>query len=706
MAKARAGSSTWGGIVNNTGLSFQQVDVSNWEAPDEGPMADELRDHYLRRRGAITDYLDGKSDQYLKENWNLGRAQARRLIVERCLQTHPDGKLWGWRGALPNVRVNPWTRQTPPTPSFDGRGGNNGVLQWLLASPEHAGLKEEFKKKILEKSKGLRGTRTPKLKLFEWFIAMLREAGRERRREWPFDSERLGYSTISKYITKVRNENPEKRRELEGGADAERKARAGDGTNRPDLRLFERVECDAHKLDIRMVVMVPSPHGGYEPRKIYRLWVIVLIEVTTRAVLGYYLSLRREVAAEDVLRAVQNALSQWGRRKLQFSDRAYSEEAALPSARDSKYLGACWDEFSVDGALANVCNRVKDQLARVVGAKVLEPGDPNSYSSRRSKDDRPFIESFFKTLGAGARGLHGLSPSTKSSPADLKGDGDPAKKAEAVLFQVEYLQELLDVTIANYNATPHSGLGYRSPLQQMDFLSSQRGARIRTADPAEVARLGAIRRQCTLLGGADTGRRPYFNFENARYSSEALVHRPDLLGRKLWLTIENPDDARWATVTDDKGLFICNVRAAPPWHRTPHSLYVRQAIRALERRRLLHLSSNCDAVEELIKYSETTRDKKLPVHAAYATAREIMKNYADNLAHEPILAKPESKEAAPQQQTLPTVVGEQMQDSIEGKGIVSKPLQIADPASRVEEKDKGPSAPSSKLPQMRKARTW
>ncbi|SOY77669.1 hypothetical protein CBM2589_U10171 [Cupriavidus taiwanensis] len=43
---------------------------------------------------------------------------------------------------------------------------------------------------------------------------------------------------------------------LLGGPEAERKTRTGDGTRRPPLRLFERVECDAHKLDARMVVLV------------------------------------------------------------------------------------------------------------------------------------------------------------------------------------------------------------------------------------------------------------------------------------------------------------------------------------------------------------------------------------------------------------------------------------------------------------------
>jgi hypothetical protein len=166
--------------------------------------------------------------------------------------------------------------------------------------------------------------------------------------------------------------------------------------------VFQRVECDAHKIDARMVVMVPSPHGGHEPRKIHRLWVIVLIEVASRTVLGYHLSLHRECSAEDVLRAIKRALTRWAPRELQFSANAYVAEAGMPSARNDRYLGACWDEFSVDGAMANICDRVQRQLLEIVGSTLLKPQDPHSYSCRRSKDDRPYIESFFGRLAAGA----------------------------------------------------------------------------------------------------------------------------------------------------------------------------------------------------------------------------------------------------------------------------------------------------------------
>ncbi|WP_180126973.1 hypothetical protein [Rhodoferax sp. BLA1] len=587
-------------------------------AVDVDALPPEQHKMFIQRRRGIELYLSGASPTLIRQEAGMSWQNVYRLIVERCLLPHPDGDLYGWRGALPYLRVTNYKRKSKPRAGEDG-AGSAGSLQWLFSSSEGRELEQQFRKQILSKASGLAGPGRPKQPLFRWFIGELRKMGYEQRREWPFTVDRLGYVTITAYINRVLAEDPALQRLLLGGEEARRKAIAGDGTRRPHLVAFERVECDAHKLDVRMVVAVPSPHGGHEMRKIHRLWVIVLLEVTSRTVLGYHLSLRRECAAEDVLRAVKHALSRWAPRELHFSDNAYVEGAGFPSSVAPYLIGACWSEFSVDGALANVCKRVENTLHEVVGCRILKPQDENSFSSRRSKDDRPFIESFFRHLAAG--GFHQLAPTTGSKPTDKHG-ADPVATAEATAFQLEYAEELLDTLIANYNATPHSGLGYRSPLAQLQFLLPP-SQPMKCADSDAVRRMVGVRRLCTVLGGVATGRRPYFNFANARYSAEWLALRTDLVGKDLWLQIEDEDDARFATVSNGKGLFLGVVRAAPPWHRTPHSLFIRQSIRSLERRRLLHLSTQCDAVEELVRFAENNGGK-LPAHPAYLSVRRIL----------------------------------------------------------------------------------
>lgn len=642
------------------------IDTNTWVKVDAEALPSKQRTMFMQRCHGIELYLMGASAAVVKRESGLPRSNVYRLIVERCLLPHSDGHLYGWRGALPFFRVTEYKRKTKPLVSDDGTG-SVGSLQWLFASHEGQLLEQRFRKQILEKATGLKGPGRPKQPLFLWLIGELRRLGYERRGEWPFTVEKLGYVSISKFIDRVLAENPHRQRLLLGGEDARRKSIAGDATKRPHVEPFGRVECDAHKLDVRMVVAVPSPHGGHELRKIHRLWVIVLLEVVSRAVIGYHLSLRRECGAEDVLRAVKHALSLWQPRKLHFSNNGYTEGACLPSAAAPHLQGVCWNEFSVDGALANVCTRVESTLREVVGCKILKPQDPSSFSSRRSKDDRPFIESFFGHLAAG--GFHRLAPTTGSKPADKKG-ADPVGIADATAFQLEYAEELLDALIANYNATPHSGLGYRSPLAQLQFLLPPTQP-LRRADPDDVRRMVGVRRNCTVLGGVKSGRRPYFNFANARYSAEWLALRTDLIGKNLWLQIEDEDDARFATVSDTKGLFLGVVRAAPPWHRTPHSLFIRESIRSLERRRLLHLSTRCDAVEELVRFAEAN-DGKLPAHPAYLSLRRILTSQsADDIQPVPLvdsevtLAPDQHNETAPEAtHAAPSLVTSDPQKSI------------------------------------------
>ncbi len=679
-------------LIHDEDLLQTQFDLSTWPMVDESALSEARRKKFLLRKKAIELYIAGASEAQLLKKTGEIRTNIYRIITSRCLAPHPDGNMYGWRGALHYYRVKSYDRQHPPALQANGSGAS-GALQWLFEIPKARGLKERFHKQIIGSSNALAHPKPNVQRLFRWLIGELRALGLEKEGQWPFNTETLGYQSIRLYIKKVTQAHPLLALSKIGGPDAIAKAKASDGTRRPDFKLFDRVECDAHKLDCRMVVMVPSPHGGYEPRKIRRIWIIVIIDVRSRAVLGYHISLRRECSALDVLITIKNALSKWAPRTLTFCEDGYAEGAALPSAHSEVYLSACWNEFSVDGALANVCPRVEEPLLHIVGAKVIKPQDPMSFSSRRSKDDRPFIESFFRVLASGT--MHRLSPSTGSSHEDKKGR-DPEKIAAEVQFQLDYAEELLDVTIANYNATPHTGLGYRSPLAQMDFLSSKTKNRIRHADPELVKRMAGTRKVCTLLGGEYTGKRPYFNFENAKYTSEWLVQRPDLLGKKLWLQLDDETDARWATVCDSNGLIYGTVHVQPPWHRSPHTLYMRQAIRALATKRLLFLTGNRDPVQALIEYAEIHANKKLPVHPAYLQARRIMMTSTQALD--------EMKEP---NFSLPDVTGE-----INGQAKSEEPTKVSGASSKrkgspppPEPKPKSASQ-SAPLPKMRMAKTW
>ncbi len=594
------------------------VDTSEWPHPDIGALSQSDRALYLARKRAIQMFLSGQSQDEIFQEASLGSKQAYRLVRERCLAIHPDGQPYGWRALIPYLRVKSYQRRKKIRIDHWGKGGA-GAMQMLL--DRHPDLRAQFDRRILavSDSKRLQESKKTKGSLIAWIQEELRKLGYEARGEWPFNTASKGYSSFYRYINAALDSQPKSLAYFSGGPDLVRKLTTGDGTNRPVMRFMQRVEMDAHKIDGRFCVSIPQIGGGTQEKIVHRLWVTVLVEVVSRVVLGYYLTMRKEVSKDDVLRAIKMSLSSWKPKRLSFSDQPYKDGAGFPSKYGPEYTSLCWDETSVDGALAETCKHVKDALRDAVKSTLLDP--TNSFAIRRSKDDRPFIEAYFRTLAG--RGFQRLSNSTGGKPQDRKGK-NPEDVAITSRFQVEYAEELLEVMIANYNASPHSGIGQRTPLGYFKELVEKGNRSLRHADENEVEAMFSVRMKCRVRGGASTGRAPYVEVIYARYSNQVLHNRQDLVGSMIWVVFHKENDCRIALATTLQGESLGVLRAAPPWHLSPHSLSVRSAIAQANAKRKFLLSSGPDAIENFINYVESQPSKKLPVHPAYLEARQIL----------------------------------------------------------------------------------
>ncbi|SAJ97392.1 integrase catalytic region [Burkholderia multivorans] len=606
-------------------------DTSQWVTPDVGAMPDSRQALYFARKRAVELYLAGESPDSIKKATSLSAKQAYRLINERCLETHEDGREFGWRGLMPYVRMRPYRRTRRIHVDAYGGGAAGAMMVVLDAHPE---LKRNFDARILTipRADRLAEIKRAKTRHHRWFLDELRALGYEIRDEWPFNTVSQGYYSIRRYVEKILLTSPKAMAHEAGGPDMVKKLTTGDGTNRPVSRFMQRVEMDAHKIDGRFCVLLPQIGGGFVEKMVHRLWVIVLIEVVSRAIIGYYFSLRREVSTDDVLRAIKASLNLWTLRQVTFSEEIYLPGAGLLSVLGPDYVGLCWDETSVDGALAETCQHVRRSLEDVVRSKLLDPS--SSFSRRRSKDDRPFIETFFRRLAG--RGFQRLSNTTGAKPQDKKGR-NPDAVALTSRFQYEYAEEILDILIANYNRTPHQSIGYRTPLDYAAFLYRHSSSVMRHVAPDVVNSMFSVRKLCTVRGGASTGRRPYAEFFNATYSNEILGVRHDLVGSKIWVIAHKENDARIAMGSEINGTSLGILRAAPPWNGLPHSLGVRTAICQANRRGKFRVSPGMDPVEAFVHFSETQPKGKLPVHPAYLEARRILTAAAAELVGDSML---------------------------------------------------------------------
>lgn len=626
--------------ASNRIVGGASVDVSRWATPDEGALVGEDRALYFARKTAVTLYLQGSQAEEIKRKTGLGAKQAYRLIRERCLETHSDGQPYGWRALVPYVRIQPYKRRTKVRIDRFGNGGA-GAMETLLDT--YPDVRTAFEQRIRTISSGKKLTET-KVSIGRhctWFLDELRRRGCEHRNEWPFNTASTAYYSVRRYVDKVLSGDRVALAAATGGLEMTRKLKTGDGTDRPVTKFLQRVEMDAHKLDGRFCVSIPEIGGGTKERIVHRLWVISMIDVVSRVVIGYYFSTAKEVSSDDVLRCIKRALTKWQPRPITFSKEPYRKGAGLLSSLGEEFVGLCWDETSVDGALAETCERVKGALKDAVDSVLLTPD--NSFAKRRSLDDRPFIEAFFRNLAG--KGFQRLSNTTGAKAEEKKGL-DPEGVAVTSRFQYEYAEELLDVLIANYNATPHRGIGNRTPLAYAKFLFQNGQREWRRSDAAAVESLLSVRKLCRVRGGAKVGRGVYVECNYARYTNEILQNRQDLVGNVIWVIHHKEDDARIALASTKEGTSLGVLRAAPPWHILPHSLSMRRAIVQAQSIGKFQIPAGGDAIATFVNYVESQPRNKLPVHPAYLAARRILAQAADQFVGDALLQAAQERAVA------------------------------------------------------------
>jgi hypothetical protein len=60
---------------------------------------------------------------------------------------------------------------------------------------------------------------------------------------------------------------------------------------KPATRPYEAVEFDGHKIDVRLTLRIDDPFGFETLLVLHRIWILLLLDVATRAVIGYALAL-------------------------------------------------------------------------------------------------------------------------------------------------------------------------------------------------------------------------------------------------------------------------------------------------------------------------------------------------------------------------------------------------------------------------------
>ncbi|MFW8589699.1 hypothetical protein ACOI22_02740 [Glaciecola sp. 2405UD65-10] len=607
MARARKVTSGVGNEALNTDL---------WRLPNVDELSPEHRKIFYNRYNAVKDYISGSTLKHVSERFQIDEKSLVRL-VKRCLSFDESGELYGFHGCIPNKRLKNYQRQKGANlPVLSNSGFSGAFTQLLRRYPE---LEEQIRFLLFKKHKKnhIHQSRVSLEDLHTKFIEQCRKLKLEQSHSYPFNTKSLAKISLNSFVKRILKEEPKAAGNY-FGSNYKAKMAVGTGSNRPVFDVLDRVELDAHKINAIFCILVPSPFGNIVPLVVERVWLISTYDVATKVVLGHHVSLRKEINKDDVLRCVANSVKAWSACDAEYLE--YGINSGFPSILGDKYTGIKWNELSVDGAMANLSSKVFEKLEMLMGIKP-------KVLPRKNKDDRPFVERFFGTLEQ--RGFNKLPNTTGSSFSDSLRDV-PEIKACKYYIQLEELYGLMDCLIANYNGTPHSSIGKRTPLEYFKYRVECNEKQISYVNQSVADNLLLETQTATVKGSQKNGIRPYVNFQYSKYTSPLFASNYSLCGKKIIIQF-NADDLRTVKVFLPDGSEIGNLTPSPPWHLYPHSIYVKRAIFSLINKKSIVLSPTVNPVETFLKYHEDQLKNKKQITSSYIEARRDLTNAFDEV---------------------------------------------------------------------------
>lgn len=586
-------------ISRRHGLALEEM--ISWPAIDAAVISvkggEKDAQKFSARQKAILMFAAGHPLKEIHAATNISRSQLYQLL-DRCLRIAPDGKPFGFRGLIHyqhqgqrKADVDILTARAPLPGSLTALFARYPSIYTDLFNYVIHGKVPGMKKKIIDPS-------FPDVHLM--FVTLC-EKSNIQSPHYPFNAESVARPALRRWVKKVRADqyllflrthDPESARQATSRSTCE------SDINRN--RFFKRVECDGHRIDLNCVIEIPSPtNEGVMYREISRLWIIVLIEVTTGAILGYSFAFGENYSAADVMRALRNSFVPWKKRQLTVTTIDYKEGGGLPSGVVPELAYACFDELHLDGAKAHLSRLFLSYIERTVGAvPVFSPaGTPNSH---------PYVEGFFKMLEEG--GIHQSVGTTGSNTSDPRRSKRKSDLRYYMTF--ELLADFIDLLISRINGSPapNSSLTKLEIIQKIvsrrthviRHVEEENRVKIESFDMYEVERIGLDHKRVVV------------RYHGAIYTNNALSTTHKFVG-KMALVQANSQDLRTIECTLEDGTSLGVLYPERRWRTTAHGLVTRRAIKKVMNTGMFRSATDLPLAFRAFLQAEAVKSKK---HAA------------------------------------------------------------------------------------------
>lgn len=548
------------------------LQCNQWPTVETEELEGQKLERFHTLKAAMEAVCKGERQSHVARRFGVSRSNLTHLL-KRCVARHPDGRLWGYRALIKNTRQKDYTRNKKAEIASGADGyGLAGAFQQLMAKhPSIGKLIDKFIKGVGQQHVREGGLNVAGL--HSDILDQLRKEGLGES-DYPFNTISAGYSSLLRHFKRLMQGGRSGIARHRFGPAAEEGLQAGTG----EQGILQAI----HALDIACYdeqmlpfigTLVVNIDGVEHDYPLSRGHLCVLVDTKSKCILGYDVTIAGRFRSLQLAAAYENFFLPWKPKELSVPGMKYKKGAGLPSGVLPQCRGRLVKIISIDNHLTHLAELIVGHLRRRTGA-VLRYGQVRRWIARQT------VEHVFAELQK-----HSFQriPSTTGSGPDDPAVTHPTKKAVDLRIRIDQLLEMLDVIIANYNATPRRDLMAKTPLEAMArSLSDTSRLSILPKVPDSFLsdpQIAVEIIESTVAGNQASGRRPYVEIDKATYTNDILAQSWSMIGKKL--TVHIKGDFRQVRAFHPDGKEFGSLMVNGHWKHSFHTREQRKLINQL-----------------------------------------------------------------------------------------------------------------------------